>query len=255
MAHSCPKPAAISVKDVTFWYSPAEPIFRDFNWQMREGESWSIIGPSGCGKTTLLYLLAGLHRPLAGTISLGDKPVTGPTTNVGLMLQDYGLLPWLTVRDNVQLGLKIRSLPAKECRQTAMHWLEQLGIGGIADRFPYQLSGGQRQRVALARVLALQPDVLLLDEPFSSVDELTREQLQRLMAELKSRIRTTVVLVTHNIEEAALLTRRVLILSRNSPVEAANVVSSPFDGQMPSRRDPAFQDFCARLREELGLCR
>lgn len=255
MDPSCRRPVVISVEYLAFWYSPTEPVFQDFSWQVRAGESWSIIGPSGCGKTTLLYLLAGLYRPVAGTISLEGKPFTGPRNNVGLMLQDYGLLPWLTVRDNVKLGLKIRGLPVTSCQKIAAHWLGQLGIDGFADRFPYQLSGGQRQRVALARVLALQPDILLLDEPFSSVDELTRERLQRLLCELKSRIQATVILVTHNIEEAALLSQHVLVLSKNSPIEAAITVSNQFDGQMPSRRDPVFQDFCARLREELGLCR
>lgn len=249
---SCPSPAAVSAHELAFWYSPELPLFREFSWKVKEGEFWSVVGPSGCGKTTLLHLLAGLRRPISGEIRIRGRVVDGPDAAVGLMLQDYGLLPWLTAYDNVQLGLQIRGLSRAQRSGITAHWLNRLGIGAIAAQLPHQLSGGQRQRVALARVLSLQPAVLLLDEPFSSVDEMMREELQVLLWELKGEIGATVIFVTHNVEEAILLSQYVLILSHHSPVQTAVVLSTGFDGGMPDRTDPAFQRLRAQVREELA---
>jgi ABC-type nitrate/sulfonate/bicarbonate transport system ATPase subunit len=244
----------IALQGVTFYYAPESPIIQDFDWRIHEGESWGLLGPSGCGKTTLLYLLAGLRKPLAGTVCFRGQPLAGPSHDVGLMLQDYGLLPWMTAERNVQIGLKIRGIPRRERHRIRAQWLERMQISHVARSYPAQMSGGQRQRVALARVLALETDVLLLDEPLSAVDEFTREQLQTALWEIKTDLQSTMVLVTHSVEEAALLTENILIFPDNGALHNPVVLRSPFAGDgMPTRGNPSFQQFCARIREALGL--
>src|SRR5512136_949315 len=129
----------IQLTDITFGYSPAPPIFRGFGWQVERGDSWAIIGPSGCGKTTLLYLLAGLRQPAAGSVSVGGGPVLKPRRQTGLILQNYGLLPWATVAENVALGLQIRAVPAGERQRVVGHWLQRLGIDAVGDKYPVQV--------------------------------------------------------------------------------------------------------------------
>ena len=238
---------------MSFHYAPVQPLFREFSWQIADGESWSVLGPSGCGKTTLLYLLAGLRIPTQGRICFGDVPVAEPRRDVGLVLQDFGLLDWYTARQNIELGMKIRGIPRTERRKIVTEWLQRLEIDHVADNYPAQLSGGQRQRVALARVLALQTHVLLLDEPFASVDQMTRERLQRLLWELKRELVATLILVTHSVEEAALLGDNVLIITEHSPVSQYQVLRSPFNGLMPERDNPDFTRFCADIRGRLAL--
>lgn len=248
--------AVITLEAVTFGYTPDQLLVRDFDWRIGEGESWSVLGPSGSGKTTLLYLLAGLRMPQHGTVRLRGEPLDGPSTEVGLMLQDYGLLPWLTAERNVQLGLKIRRVPRRERHRIRAEWLERMEISHIAKSYPAQMSGGQRQRVALARVLALQTDVLLLDEPLSAVDELTRERLQKTLWEIKNELQVTMVMVTHSVEEAALLTDHVMIYpdADQGGLHDPAILHNPFAGEpMPSRHDPDFQQFCAEIRETLHL--
>ena len=162
-------------------------IFDKFSWEVQRAESWAVLGPSGCGKTTLLYLLAGLLQPASGAILIDDQPILRPRPKSGLILQDYGLLPWATVQQNCNLGLKIRKYYGadgihapneKQSFSVEKNWLHELGLDKFADKYPSQLSGGQRQRTAIARTLSLQPDLLLMDEPFSSLDVPTRENLQ-----------------------------------------------------------------------------
>lgn len=247
-------PRAIMLDDVTFAYTPGNPILQNFSWSIQDGESWSILGSSGSGKTTLLYLIAGLRQPQMGRVCFKGEPLTGPNKDVGLMLQTYGLLPWMTAERNVQLGLKIRGVPRRERHRIRAEWLERMQISHIARSYPAQMSGGQRQRVALARVLALQTDVLLLDEPLSAVDELTRERLQTTLWQIKNELRRTMVLVTHSVEEAALLTDNVLVFSDDGAHETPVILKSPLPpGQMPHRDDPAFQKFCASIRKALRL--
>lgn len=248
-------PEVIALEDVTFGYHADQPIIHDFSWQITAGETWSVLGPSGSGKTTLLYLLAGLRQPQRGTVRFRGETLTKPTTDVGLMLQDYGLLPWMTAERNVQLGLKIRRVPRARRYQIRREWLERMNIGHVAKKYPAQLSGGQRQRVALARVLALETDVLLLDEPLSAVDELTRERLQQTLRAITRELGVTMVMVTHSVEEAALLTQNVLVFPENAPLNDPIVMRSPFAGQseMPRRTDADFQNYCAEIRTALGL--
>lgn len=243
----------LSLEDVTFGYREEQPILRGVHWALRPGESWSILGPSGSGKTTLLYLLAGLRQAQQGRVTYEGRPVRRGERAIGLMLQAYGLLPWFSVRHNIEIGMKIHRHSRKERRDRAQHWLERLDIAGVADHYPGQLSGGQRQRVALARLLALETSVLLLDEPLSAVDELTRERLQKLLWELKRDLSATTVLVTHNVEEAVLLGDHIMVITGYDPIEDFHVMRNPFQGAMPARDDVDFIKFCRDVREVLQL--
>lgn len=246
----------VKIEHLTFAYKPDSPVFSDFNWEIAPGERWSIIGPSGCGKTTLLYLLAGLRLPSAGKISLNGyhKDPHRPTS--GLILQDYGLLPWATARENISLGLRIQG----KTRQTALHvsqkWLSELGIEAVADRFPSEMSGGQRQRVAIARTLAIEPELLLMDEPFGSLDALTREEMQNLSLTLWQRTSITGLLVTHNIEEAVFWGSHILVLN-HPPISFPFLMTNPGSGSLDYRNTPEFVSRCQQLRQQVaqnGTC-
>ncbi|MCL5110505.1 MAG: ABC transporter ATP-binding protein [Chloroflexi bacterium] len=240
----------ISLDGLEFGYAPGQSVFKDFSWRAEPGDAWAIIGPSGCGKTTLLYLLAGLRRPRGGRIAVAGEALAGPRAATGLILQDYGLLPWLTARDNVGLGLRIRGLPRRQEAEEVSTWLERLGLREAAERYPSQLSGGQRQRVAIARTLALEPDLLLMDEPFSSLDAISREDLQDLTLALGIEGQATTVLVTHNIEEAAYLARRILVLPR-PPITRAEVIENPRGGRLEYRREAAYFAVCDQVRQAI----
>jgi NitT/TauT family transport system ATP-binding protein len=234
----------IELDSLTFAYPNGQTIFKEFDWRVQRGESWAILGPSGCGKTTLLYLLAGLRMPTSGLVRIEGKPLTRPRPHTGLILQDYGLLPWATVRENAALGLRIRTFYGPDGKhapdefrpaQDVDPWLERLGLGPFKDKFPGQISGGQRQRTAIARTLSLGPDLLLMDEPFSSLDAPTRESLQRLTLDLWTEQELTLVTVTHAIEEAVILGQKILLLSQPPNCETVVILN-------PSGADPAFYD-------------
>lgn len=237
----------VEIQGLYFYYQEGTPIFVDFNWRVAQGERWSVIGPSGCGKTTLLYLLAGLHRPTSGKININGSPLVRPHLSTGLILQDYGLLPWETAFDNIALGLRLRRVGKERIDEIAREWLSTLGINGIAKHYPAELSGGQRQRVAIARTLALEPDLLLMDEPFASLDALTREELQDLVVRLWDSMAPTMVLVTHNIEEAVFLGRRILVL-KHSPNTESIVIENHDSGYSEYRDAPEFVEKCKEVR-------
>lgn len=255
----------IRIRDLAFGYPEHLALFEGFDWRVAQDESWVVVGPSGCGKSTLLYLLAGLRHPSSGKIWVGGERLTRPRPRTGLILQDYGLLPWSTVEENVALGLRIRRLygpdgrhapderrmRSSEIQDVAGTWLERLGIAGLRKQYPAQISGGQRQRVAIARTLATNPDLLLMDEPFSSLDAFTREDLERLTLELRSETGVTTVVVTHNIEEAAFLGQRLLLL-RQPPHRLPLVIENPEAGQLDFREYRAFQARCNEIRELVG---
>lgn len=247
------------LEEVTFGYSPTAPLFQDFSWQAQAGDAWAVIGPSGCGKSTLLYLLAGLRQPLSGSILVGGQPLTRPRPHTGLIIQDYGLLPWANVRQNAALGIRVRQFYGPDGTHApeeapdpgrVEHWLERLGLLPVVDHYPSQVSGGQRQRTAIARTLALQPDLLLMDEPFSSLDAPTRENLQNLVLELQAEQNLTLVVVTHAIEEAAFLGRRVLLLGQ-PPNRQAVILENPGAGAPGYRDSGEYQALVKLLRQRL----
>ena len=250
---------------LTFVYGDGAPVFRDFSWQAQTGEAWAVIGASGCGKSTLLYLIAGLRQPSGGRLIVGGQPVLRPRASIGLVLQDYGLLPWATVWENVALPMRMgqfyrhksgspdvpRPYPRPDIAPGQVaHWLDRLGIADLRDKFPSQISGGQRQRTAIARSLLQQPSLLLMDEPFSSLDALTREDLQRLTVELRQETGLTTVVVTHIIEEAVFLGQRILVLGK-PPNSAAHVIENPEACDTEYRGRPVYWERCAELREAL----
>jgi NitT/TauT family transport system ATP-binding protein len=192
------------------------PIFtavRDLSFHVCQHEFVSIVGPSGCGKSTLLNLIAGLDRPSEGTVALHGAEVTGPNSNVGFMLQKDMLLPWRTVLQNVEFGLEARDLSKAQRRECALRELKRCRLQEFADRYPYQISGGQRQRAALARTLAIDPDVVLLDEPFSALDAQTKLVLQKSFAETIAGSGLTTLLITHDLSEAVAMSDRILVMS------------------------------------------
>ena len=252
----------INVEKITFRYEKQPPLFQGFSWHVDKGQTWVIIGPSGCGKSTMLYLLAGLQQPEDGSLLIDGKPVTTPRPQTGLILQDYGLLPWASVRQNVELGLNlhkfygpdgkhapIETIPG-ERKSVVDGWLRRLGIAEIGHKFPGQISGGQRQRTAIARTLVLEPDLLLMDEPFASLDTPTREDLQQLVRALAEEKPLTTVLVTHTIEEALFLGEKILVL-HNRINTTPLVLENHFNGQLSPHNDSAYQQMTTRIREEL----
>ena len=185
----------------------------DVNLEVAKGEFLCLIGPSGCGKTTLLNLFAGLEKPDQGEILLDGRPITGPGPDRAVLFQEPALFPWMSVRRNVEFALKMIGVPKDERRDRSQHWLRKVHLGRFADVQPHELSGGMRQRVALARALACQPEVLLADEPFASLDAQTREILQEELQRVWSETKHTFVFVTHNVREAVFLADRVVLMS------------------------------------------
>lgn len=254
----------LAIRDLVFEYSDGTRVFEGFHWQVERGEAWAVLGPSGCGKTTLLYLLAGLLHPTAGSVLVDGERLVRPRPRTGLILQDYGLLPWATVSENARLGLRVRSFygpdgrhaPLDEARGTAAErvdpWLGRLGLSSLKDQYPSQLSGGQRQRTAIARTLALNPDLLLMDEPFASLDVPTRESLQDLILELWSEHNLTTVTVTHTIEEAAILGAKILVLL-DPPNANGRIIENPTWGTPQYRKSDGYQQIVTDLRAALEV--
>jgi NitT/TauT family transport system ATP-binding protein/sulfonate transport system ATP-binding protein len=186
---------------------------RNVELTIHKGEFVCLIGASGCGKSTLLRIIAGFETPTAGSVEMYGNAITEPGPERGMVFQDFALFPWLTVRQNIGFGPKQRGLPAAQLDELASHYTEMVGLTQFADYFPGQLSGGMKQRVAIARVLANDCEVLLMDEPFGALDALTREKLQQDLLEIWARTRVTVIFVTHSVEEAVVLSDRVVVMT------------------------------------------
>lgn len=255
----------IELNSITYKYDDRVPIFSDFSLHFDRGEAWTIIGPSGCGKTTLLSLLAGMIHPASGEIIIGGEHIRRARPRTGLVLQDHGLLPWATIRQNTELGLKIRAyygpdgkhsprdmeMDRKHLAERVDYWLEWLGIKHLEDNYPVELSRGQRQRAAIARTLVLEPDLLLMDEPFSALDAPIREELQKVMNTFHVESGLTSVTVTHDIEEAVVLGEKILVLGNGTNSEPM-VIENTWAGRIDRRNDPDFLLCANELRARLS---
>ena len=252
-------PAKIELGHVTHLYLSTSRAFmavKDINLRVEEGEFISLVGPSGCGKTTLLSLIAGLEKPTSGTILLDGKPVTQTSPQVGYMLQQDYLFNWRSIEENAFLGLDIQGMRNKESEEYALHLLEEMELADVRKASPAQLSGGMRQRVALVRTLACQPDVLLLDEPFSALDYTTKLKLEDLIFTTLHRHKKTAILVTHDLSEAIAMGDRVTVLSRN-PGEVRKELEVPLHIRetlpFAARNQEAFQELLQQVWKEMEV--
>ncbi|MFD5624343.1 ABC transporter ATP-binding protein [Streptomyces yangpuensis] len=202
---------AVRLEGLSVRYGSA-PVLDRTDLELPAGSFTALLGPSGCGKSTVLGAVAGFVPPATGRVTAGSRPVRGPGPDRGVVFQHYALFPWRTARGNVEFALKRLGLPRAERRRRALDALAEVGLADGTDKYPAQLSGGMQQRVALARALAAEPEVLLMDEPFGALDTLTRARMQRLLRELWQRRGTTVLFVTHDIDEALALAERVVVL-------------------------------------------
>lgn len=229
---------------------------------VNEGEFLSIVGPSGCGKSTLLNILAGFEPPTGGEVRMDGRAIAGPGPERGMVFQDYGLFPWLTVERNIAFGPESRGWTRPQVRGAVQRYIELVGLGGFANKYPHELSGGMRQRCALARCLANDPEVLLMDEPLAALDALTRielqEELLRIWGEESRTRRKTVIYVTHSIDESVFLSDRVVVLSQR-PGRIRHEVKIPFERprQGEIRTNPKFHNLADEiwmvLQRERGL--
>lgn len=245
---------ALSVRGLSKAYGH-HLVLHDLSFELPAGETLSVIGPSGSGKSTLLSLLANLEIPSGGSILYNDMPFTSPGRGDGriaVILQDYGLFPWKTVEENISLPLQVRGLSRSKCRSRTLAMLEELKLSGLNQRYPAQLSGGQRQRVAIGRALITDPEILLMDEPFSSLDALTREHLQKTVLDLWQRHRPTCVLVTHSVSEAVFLGTQVLVLG-GSPACRKLWLRNPCFGDADCRTRDAYFSLTRQVYAALDL--
>ncbi len=245
----------INSYELSLTYNQAEnqvDALKDVTFELAEGESMSIIGPSGCGKSTLLFIIAGLLKPTSGRVVIDGCEPDAPGAETALILQDYGLFPWKTVYDNASLGLKVKGYNRKEQQDIVSPILKKLGLADFVNSYPAQLSGGQRQRVGIARSLALKPKILLMDEPLSSLDALTRETLQHFILDIWKEHKLTLVLVTHSIEEAVFLGKKICVMS-DRPGMIQEMIANPMMGMPGYRQQQEFHGMCSRLRRLLGV--
>jgi NitT/TauT family transport system ATP-binding protein len=219
-----------------------------------ENDFITILGPSGCGKSTLLRIVAGLDRPTAGRVLLDRRAVAGPGSDRGMVFQSYTLFPWLTVAENIAFGLRERGVPPARRRDVIGTYVEKVGLKGFENHYPKQLSGGMQQRTALARALANDPEILLLDEPFGALDNQTRALMQELLLGIWERERKTVLFVTHDIEEAIFLASRVVVMTaRPGRIKAEVPVDLPHPRHYRMKTAPQFSELKARLTEEIRV--
>jgi NitT/TauT family transport system ATP-binding protein len=209
-------PAVIRIDNISMEYERGDEVVHalgGLTLDVFAGEILCIVGSSGCGKSTLLSLIAGFQKPTGGRILLHDAPISGVDIRCGMIFQEYALFPWKTVQHNIEFGLKMRRIAPEERRRTAQHFMKLVGLEGFESAYPAELSGGMRQRAALARSLANDPEILLMDEPFAAVDAMTRQLLQDQLIDIVAKTRKTVIFVTHSIDEALILSDRIVVFS------------------------------------------
>lgn len=225
----------------------------DVSFGVPPGQFLSILGPSGCGKSTLLMMAGGLEQPTRGSVRIAGAPVTGPRRRTGIMFQDPTLLPWKTVLENVLFPIRIQKLPLKDYFQRAHDLLAMVGLDEFANKKPHQLSGGMKQRAAICRALITDPDLLLMDEPFSALDALTRDELNDALLDIWQRTRKTGIFITHSIREAVFLSDRVIVMDRRpSRIVDDIVIPFPRPRSMAIQDTKEFVDICARLRGKIA---
>jgi NitT/TauT family transport system ATP-binding protein len=224
------------------------PVLEDVSFAVADLEFVAIVGPSGCGKSTFLRIVNGLIPPDSGTILIDGRAVTGPGHGVGMVFQSFDLFPWRTAIGNVEFGMEMMNVPQRECRERARRWIELVGLTGFEHSYPHELSGGMQQRVGIARALAIEPQVLLMDEPFGALDVQTRDLLQDELLAIWQRERKTVLFVTHSIEEAIYLADRIVLLTPR-PARVERVLDVPFGRPRTEdvKSDPTFVE----LRREI----
>jgi NitT/TauT family transport system ATP-binding protein len=240
----------IVVKDVNKIFQTADRevvALKDINLEIPRGQFVCLLGPSGCGKSTLLNAVAGFSLPTSGSITVDGKPVSAPGPDRGMVFQEYALFPWMTVEQNIAFGLEIKGMERSAIVERVAALLHKLGLYEFRSRFPKDLSGGMRQRVAIARVLALDSPVLLMDEPFGALDALTRRNLQDELLRIWAELNKTVIFVTHSIEEAIYLADRIVVMTYRPGTVKRDILVD-----LPRLRDPSSADFNA-LKRELGV--
>ena len=239
---------AVSAQNISKNYGPVEAL-KDLSLEFPRGQLTSLLGPSGCGKTTLLKIIAGLLEPTEGTIEINGQTVTGPGPDRAFVFQDFALLPWANVLRNVAFGLELRGVPKSEREAIAERYISDVGLTGFEKSFPHELSGGMRQRVGLARALSVDSDVLLMDEPFSAVDEQTRRKFQEDLLALVANENKTFLFVTHSIEEAVYVSDQIAILLPR-PSRVSDIIRPSGLREKDSssiRRDPEYLDIVDQI--------
>lgn len=241
----------IQIRDLTIAYESRgvhTKVLANINLTLDAGETCAIVGPSGCGKSTLLKIMAGIITEFDGTVLINGQSVRPKCQRIGFIPQNYGLLPWKNVIENIRLGVKIKDKDSQNTADSLADMLQLLGLSGLEYRYPGELSGGQQQRVALARAFLLGPDLLLMDEPFSALDAMTREEIQNVFLDVWRRHSVSTVLVTHHVEEAAYLGKKIVILSA-APGTVSKVIANPLFGIEDVRNQQEFFQLCRELRK------
>ncbi len=222
------------------------------DFDVKENDFVTILGPSGCGKSTMLRIVAGLDHPTSGRVLLDGRPVEGPGADRGMVFQSYTLFPWLTIEQNIRFGLRERGMPESQQKERAQYFIAKVGLRGVEQHFPKQLSGGMQQRTAIARALANDPKILLMDEPFGALDNQTRVLMQELLLGIWEAERKTVMFVTHDIDEAIFMANRVAVFSaRPGRIKSEIAVNLPHPRHYTIKTSPEFMDLKARLTEEI----
>jgi len=246
-------PIAVSVNGVTKIYPGGVEALNDMTIQFPKGELTSLLGPSGCGKTTLLKIIAGLLAPTSGNVTVNGQPVTGPGKERAFVFQDFALMPWASVLRNAAFGLELQGVPKSERNAIAEKHIEAVGLKGYENLFPHELSGGMRQRVGLARALAVNAEVLLMDEPFSAVDEQTRRKFQEDLLDVVADAKKTFIFVTHSIEEAVYVSQSIALLLPR-PSRVSEIIRPDIRRDISPdaiRRDPVYLDIVERIWQGL----
>ncbi|MBP1156437.1 MULTISPECIES: ABC transporter ATP-binding protein [unclassified Paenibacillus] len=240
--------AILEFENINVIYNAGNPnevhALKEASGQIQEGEFISIIGPSGCGKSTLLHTLDGLIKPVSGSVSINGHKIDGPGGEKAMVFQDFALMPWQTVFENVAFGLRISGKSKNDMKDHVMHFIKMVGLDGFENKYPHQLSGGMNQRVGIARAFAVEPKILLMDEPFSAIDEQTREIMQEEVLKIMLNEKKTVIFITHSIDEAVFLSSRIFLMTvRPGRIIADLKIDIPYPRTLKTKLLPEYQEY------------